>query len=393
MELTLAGAVESALRENLLIKEEGILVRRAEAEVTANQGEFDPSLKFDAGKSFSRESTFSTIASDEQEAVTYGVSIGGKVRTGTAYELRYSESSVERSQTLFLVTNPYYTSDLTLSVTQPLLRGMGRKAQEARLNSARSGFEAARLGAELRAVEVISDTAAAYWELYFSRSNLEVAGDSLKLAKNLLKEVKTKIRAGTLASVEIYKAEAEVALREERLLRAEKAVYDAEDALRALMNSEQWAPEIVPVDSPPEPRETPKEQALIEAALENRRDYRQALREYESREALTGYYRNQKLPGLDLTAGAGLSGLSGNRSHALDDVSTGDFYSWQVGVEFSIPLGNRAASGNYLKAKREEEGRAGQKGHCGGDKGSPQGHAPCRKIYKCHRSHQDSLLQ
>lgn len=355
LELTLAEAVNAALGQNLAIAEQALLVERAEADVLAGEGEFDPFLSFDLSRSYSRESTFTAIASAEEESVDYGVSLGGKVGTGTAYELRYSESKVERSETLFLEVNPYYSADLMLTLTQPILKGLGRPVQEARVRTSRKSLEAARLGAELTAEEVIAETAAAYWDLSFAISDREVARDSLRLAQNLLEEVRTRINTGALAQVEIYKAEAEVAVREENLLQAQKAVLDAEDRLRALMNSEEWALEIVPVDSTPQPKEEPGQQAVLEAAMENRRDYRRALREHEGRMAMSRYYRNQRLPELDLMASAGLSGLSGARSEAVDDASSGDYYSWLVGFELSIPLGNRAASGNYRKAKRDED--------------------------------------
>jgi len=358
LELTLADAVNSALEQNLAIAEQNLLVDRAEADVLAGEGEFDPSLSFDLSRAYSRESTFTAIASAEEKTFDYGVSLGGKVRTGTAYELRYSESKVERSDTLFLETNPYYSADLMLTLSQPLLKGLGRPVQEARVRTSRKGLEAARLGAGLKAVEVIAETVAAYWDLHFAIGDREVAVDSLKLAQNLLEEVRTKIKTGALAPMEIYKAEAEVAIREERLLQARKAVSDAEDLLRALMNTEEWALEIVPVDSPPQPSAAPEQQEVLETAMENRRDYQQALREHEGRMVMSRYYRNQKLPELDLRASAGLSGLSGDRSEAVDDASSGDFYSWLVGLELSIPLGNRAAAGNYLKAKRDEDAAA-----------------------------------
>ncbi len=355
LELTLDEAVSTALRENLSMEEAEIAIRGAEADIKTNMGEFDPALRFDIDASHSIEPTPTIVTSPEEDTIGYGVSFFGKARTGTEYEIRYQGRRTEIGENPFFRINQYYSTGVTLLLNQPLLKGFGTSVQGARVDASRKGLDAARLEAGHKAMEVIAETAAAYWQLYFARSDLEVAEDSLKLAENTLLEVRTKIKAGALAPVEVYKAEAEAAVRQERLLRAEKTVLDAEDALRALMDYEDWAREIIPIDSPPAPEDVPPLEGLLEAATGNRPDYLRALKDFEGKKILSRFYKNQKLPDLSLTAGAGLSGLDESLGNAVDDAASGDFYTFQAGVSLSIPLGNRSAAGRYLKAKREEE--------------------------------------
>jgi len=355
LELTLAEAVKNALRENLSMAEERILFKVREAEIKIKEGEFDPALKFELNEYFERSQSATTFISGEERGFTYDVSFGGKIKTGTAYELKLSGAKTEVSETPFLLLNPYYSSELVLSVTQPLLKGFGRSIQESNLQVAKNNLKIAALGIEHRAMDIIARTAGAYWDLYFSKSNLDVAELSLKLAENLLNEVKAKIDAGELAPVEIYKAEAEVAIREEQVLRAKKALSDAEDALRVVMNLNDWQKRIVPVDVPPEPKEIPALETLLGIAFENRRDYKQAFKEYKNKKILRRFYENQKLPELNIVASVGLNGLNGNYGDALDRTASGNYYSWQFGLSLNIPLGNKIAVGNYLRAKYDEE--------------------------------------
>jgi outer membrane protein TolC len=132
-------------------------------------------------------------------------------------------------------------------------------------------------------------------------------------------------------------------------------VFDAEDALRAIMNSTEWHGEIVPVENPPEPVDSPALAGLLDDAFENRRDLKQLKTELQSREIMQNYYKNQMLPELDLVGSAGLSGLSNSHGSAFESATEGDFYSWEVGVTLEIPLGNRAQKGQYLRAKHEAE--------------------------------------
>jgi outer membrane protein TolC len=164
-----------------------------------------------------------------------------------------------------------------------------------------------------------------------------------------------KIEAGTLAPVEIYKAEAEAAIREERFLSARKAVFDAEDTLRAIMNTTEWHGEIVPVEVPPEPAPAPALAGLMEDAFANRRDLKRVDTELKSREIMRNYYKNQMLPEFNVVGSAGLSGLSDSFGSAIDSTSDGNFYNWKVGLVFELPIGNRAKKGQYLRAKNEAE--------------------------------------
>ncbi|GAB4388587.1 MAG: hypothetical protein Kow0025_08810 [Thermodesulfovibrionales bacterium] len=358
LELTLPEAIGIALRENLSLAESDLLLKIAGAEEEASLGDFDPSLSARVNDSYRKGQTAATFLSAEEDVMSYEVGVGGKVRSGASYGLKWSveRTKVGESPELapFILLNPYYTSEFTLSVSQPVLKGLGRSVQESGVRVARNNVEAAELAAGHEAARVAFDTVSAYWGLYLARYDKEVAELSLRLALSTLEEVRAKIEAGSLASVEIYKAEAEAASRQERLLEARKALRDAEDRLRSVMDYTDWGVEIVPVQSPPEPEPSPEEGALVEAALENRRDYAQALKDLDSRRIMREFYRNQKLPSLDVSASAGLNGLDGGFGDVMDASTSGDFYSWQVGLEFSMPLNNRAARGNYLKAEYEE---------------------------------------
>ncbi len=359
LELTLGEAVGAALSRNLSVEEEAILRKSAEAAILEAKGEFDPTLGVEISATKRKEASVTSFVSSEQETVNYEASLGGKLKTGTAYELAIEGAKVDRSANPFLLITPYYPyypSDIVITITQPLLKGLGVKVQESNIRAAEAESEAARLRAEHRAMGVVAETVSAYWELYFARANLNAAEISLRLAESTLKAVNARIEAGTLAPVEVFKAEAEAAIREEKFLSGRKAVFDAEDALRAIMNTTDWHAEIVPVEVPPEPTpEAPVLEGLLTDAFENRRDLKQALSEQKSREILRDYYKNQSLPKLDLIGSVGTSGLGSGYGDALESAGEGDFYSWRVGLALEIPLGNRARKGRYLRAKHDVE--------------------------------------
>ena len=356
-ELTLKEAIDIALKENLSLMEERQNLGVSEADIKVKGGKFDPKLKLRVSGSYEKRHApfhYYLMKAREGQTVIAGAGIEGKVNTGATYELRWTNRRFEGPQT-FPTINPYYTSELTLTVSQPLLKGMGKETQESNLNIAKNNLEISKLRLDDRASQIISDTTKAYWGLLSARDELEVAEFSLRLARNLFEEAEAKIEAGVLAPVEIYKAEAEVALREKALLRAKKLVSDAEDRLRATMNLKEWHKEIVPVERPPEPSGLPSVESALDTALSKRKDLRQASIKKKNKRILRKFYENQQLPDLSIFGSAGLNSLNGSYGGSLDKLSSGRYYSWQAGLSLSMPIGNGTAKGGMLKAKYDEK--------------------------------------
>lgn len=352
--LTLREAVSAALGRNLGLEQERKAGKISEADITAKEGVFDPLLRLEAGEQFSKSPSPSLITGAEQRVITADAGIGGKITTGTIYELKWTNERF-RGSSSFLLLNPYYRSELTLSIAQPLLKGFGSEVQESDLNVARNTFEISKLRIDEQSILVISETMRAYWDLISARDDQEVAELSLRLARNILEEVRARIEAGVLAPVEIYNAEAEVSLREEGLLGAKKLVSDAEDRLRTVMNAQDWSGSIVPAERPSGPAGIPALDVSLEAAMEFRQDLRQARVDKKSKDIVLRFSENQLLPDLSIVAQAGLNGLNGSYGDTIDKMGSGSYYSWQLGLAFSIPLGNRTAKGNMLKARYDRE--------------------------------------
>lgn len=357
VELTLKQAVGTALKENLVLAGERLGSRVSESDVLVKEGEFDPAFRLQAGESFQKGFTDPTQAAflgNEQRVFSAEVGVGGKAHTGTTYELKWANKRF-KGDTAFLPENPFYTSELVLKASQPLLKGFGREMQDTSLNVARNTYEITNLKLEDRALQVISETAKAYWDLMSAREDLEAAELALKLAMNLHEEMRARIDAGLLAPVEIYKAEAEVSLREEAVIRTKKLISDAEDLLRTKMNVKDWNSRIIPLDRPSGSFEAPPLESALAAAVENRRDLKQLAIDRKTKGILRRFYENQLLPDLSITGSAGLSGLNGSYGDAVDKLDSGRYYSWQFGLALTVPIGNRTAKGNALKARFEEE--------------------------------------
>lgn len=351
--LTLAQAVEISMAQNLAIEAEGYTLDSSRASVMAEQGRFDPNLKFSLSHSASGYESPSSLEPSNEETFQGDVSLQVYSPYGTTYEFRLGTEWVT-SDLAFLVDEPYYESELAVTMTRPLLRGYGEDIPTTAIRVAENNLEMSRLQYDETVMAAVAAAIEAYWELFFARADLEVGRTSLELAQNLLSEVQDRIRVGKLASIEVFKAEAEVAKRQELLIKAGKAVSDAEDTLREVMNLEDWDREIVPADLPPEPVAQMGLESALKIAFERRPDYRRAMYESENKVEFRKYYENQKRSQLDLFATYSSNSVNGEVKEVPWAAFPLDTSSWSAGLNFSRPLGGREAEGQYRKALNDE---------------------------------------
>lgn len=354
--LTLAQTMEISVAQNLYIKAENYTLASSRASVLTEQGKFDPNFKFTLSHAAGGYESPSSLEPTSEERFRGDMSLQLFSLYGTTYEFRLGTEWVT-SDLAFLIDEPYYESEVAFTLTRPLLRGFGEDIPTTGIRVARNSLEMSKLQYDETVFSAVASAIEAYWELFFARADLGVAKKSLELARNLLKEVQNRIRAGKLASLEIFKAEAEMAKRQELLIRARKAVSDTEDMLREVMNLRDWDREIVPADVPPEPVRPMDLGEALQLAMENRPDYRRALLDSENKVELRKYYENQKKSQLDLFATVSSNSVD---DHIRDVPWTAfplDTSSWSAGLNYSKPLGGREAEGQYIRAM-SEEGRA-----------------------------------
>jgi outer membrane protein TolC len=195
-------------------------------------------------------------------------------------------------------------------------------------------------------------------ELVFVIENLEVQRRSLQLAQELMTLNKARVRAGVAAPVEVTQAEAQEAARLQDVILAEKAVRDAEDTLKVILNipaSGSWGQEIQPTSALSfEPKPINLEET-IRRAMENRYEYKSAKLDIENKELSVRLTRNQLLPDLSLAGSVSTNGFGTDYGKNMSSLGSGDFVSYSVGVVLTVPLGNRAAESTHTKARLTAE--------------------------------------
>jgi outer membrane protein len=375
IELSLDEAVELALRRNLGLVVERFTRTQAQLAIDQALGIYDLLASATLSAADQSSATISRLSASESNQQQWNFSLGQTIPTGGQVAVGF-ENTREESNNPFATVNPSFDSNLTFSFSQPLLRDFGRAPLERQLLLAQSQSRGGGREFERQVVASLQQVTNAYWALVEARQQLVVARESLGLATELHERNRIQVDVGTMAPLELVQSEAAIATREEDIIRSQQAVGDSEDTLRRLLNlpaGPLWEAEIRPMTDPEVERTALDVNTAINTAFQGRPEVRAQQLLIEQARINSAYFRNQKLPSLDLEVSYGYSGVGGNLiirdddtneilqvvpgtySDSLDQITGLDFDGWTAALTFGFPLQNRSARAASLSADLELE--------------------------------------
>jgi outer membrane protein len=387
--LTLREATALALDNNL-----NVAVRRyepavADAGVLGERGAFDPTLSF-----FGRQAEFTSLSVDpftQSQPSVVNRNRGGSATysdptaIGGLITARFSGNANRFGDPRFAVS-PAYDSALFLAYDQSLLRGFGLKVNKAGIRIAQRNQSISQSQFRQAVIDTLQSVEKAYWDLKFALQDLAVKRFSLTLSEETLGQNQIRVEVGTMAPIDVTSAEAEVASRSQDVLLAENALQNARDLLLLVLNqpnsSPLWVLPVNPVDEPPfDPELTIDLEGAIREAYANRPDLEQTEYLLQNDEDIVLRARDAMRQDLTARASYQRSGLTGKNTFNLGDPNdpTDDiparsllneswidsakqvyqdvFDSWEVSLNWAIPLGNKKAKADFLTARLRQEQR------------------------------------
>ena len=360
--LSLREAVLLTLKNNLDIAIANYNPKITAEGITIAKAVFDPvaSLTADANRTVTPVASGLAGATAESRIENQDVnaSLTQQLPIGGSYTLNLSNNR-QFTNSSFALINPSYKTFLTLSITQNLLKNFGPDVNTAAIKIARINQAISVTQFRQQANQVITNVHNAYWNLVFAIENLEVQKRSLRLARELEDLNKARVRAGVAAPVEVTQAEAQAAAQVQNVILAEKAIKDAEDQLKLIINipdgEKIWARTILPADAPPFEVVQVDADASIQEALEKRPEYAAAKLTLQNTDINLRVARNQLLPSLQLQGSLGLNGLKDDLGGDYGRLTSGDFTSWSAALVLSYPLGNRSARSAFVQARLTDD--------------------------------------
>jgi len=351
LELTLAGAQELAVRNNLGLKIEDLSSEAAMFAARGSWGAFDWRVDANGGVVDDQFKSNSVFGGSYTNTQSFGLDLVRPVTTGGTFKAHFDTANTKTDNTFSALSTS--TSDVvSLSYVQPLLRGAWRQYATAQQVIADLAWR--RQTEHERSVrqKLLLDVATAYWDLVAARADREVAESSLGLAKTQLDQDRRRLDAGAGTPIDVVAAETQVANREETLLLTDVRVRQRGDALRRLIlpgaDPASWETELVP--STPLPADVsasvaPDWGSALETALQHRAELRQQRLSIDEQKLSYSQRVSEKRPGLDLAVSAIGKGFSGDSKDAFDEAGRYDFPTYEATLTFSYPIGNHTASG------------------------------------------------
>lgn len=346
--LTLNTAIRMAVEKNLDVRAELYNPAQYESDINRNRAIYDPMV---------------TVQTSYSDATTPSVnpnsplSISGKatqMNAGLSQLLWTGGTASAGFNNAYNSTTAnsynYWQSSLGVSLSQPLLKNVGREATEIAINVSRTSKFASLERFNVRLLTTVAQVRTEYYKLHSLREERGVKKVSLELARKILSDTQARVKAGVLPAMEILNAEFGAVTREKELIDAERAVSDQVDVLRLLLQTDPQVTDLQTVDLPPRDKYDVVESEAIQKAL-NRPDIREQKRNLELNELQTRNLSQKTRPELTLNASAQLTGLDNEYQRNIDKIFTFDNPAWSIGLNLSYPLGNGAAENDLRKSK------------------------------------------
>lgn len=374
--LTVRDAIIKGIQNNLDIKAEEINIPIGKEGVTINKSTFDPSLN--ASISSADQKTPSSTIMTRDDFNRYRdvrATIGLQKRFLTGLESSLSVSTLKSMNNSSVdALRPQYSNVVVLDLTQPLLKDFGGDVNSAHIKiSEKQLLRAANLYLD-KATRISGQIELTYYDLALAEEVLACKIESRRLAQELLDANKEKFKAGLVPITEVEEAETAVASRNEEVILAMEHVETTTNNLLDLIgckSEDLLCKKTIKARLTQAKDDTlPSLDDFLDLALKHRPDLEAQRLLVEANDINLKYYKNQKLPRLDIEATLGINGLSGGDRPVTFGGSNyssplvGDYWDsikdttrdkqWYVGMRLSYPIGNRGPEARYRQADLEK---------------------------------------
>ncbi len=344
---------------------------------------FDPALTGTLALSDTVSPTSNTITTgafatrNKANSFNFGYSQG--FTAGSLLSLSFNNS--RSTTTGFTSQLPTISSSFRATVRQHLLSGFGFGPNTRFIRIAKINREISDVSFKNQVITTVAQIQNIYWDLVNAYEDVKVKERSLALANKTLSDNKKQVEIGTLAPIEITRAQAEVATRQQDLIVSQtnlqlQQLLMKNAVTRNLSDQALAAAPVIPTDTivVPEVEQVRPIQDLINDALSRRPDIASQRMDLKSRDISKKSARNALLPTLDLLGWYGGSGLAGDPTNCIvtrelpcTPIDTGrrgyggafgDAFDATnpdkgVALQLNIPIRNRSAQADQVRSELE----------------------------------------
>jgi outer membrane protein len=317
---------------------------------------------------------------------TQGFAFGGAL-TGT-----FNNTHLTTNNPTSLLT-PQLGSTFQFRFTQNLLQGFGSLPNTRFIRIAKNNREISDVAFRLQVITTVDQIENMYWDLVYAYENVRVQQESLTYAQKALEDSKRQAQVGTAPPIQVVSSQSTVATDQQNLIVAQNNLQLQQLLMKNALSRSIEDPvlaeaDVVPTSGMEIPQQEPivPIQDTINEALQHRAELVESRIDLNSRDINSKAVRNAMLPTLQAFAYYGGSGVGGdvnalvpncsNTTNSLcfnpstapppfqntSSVSYGSTLNQLVnstapdkgvGLTLSIPIRNRLAQSNQVRAELE----------------------------------------
>jgi len=310
--------------------------------------------------------------------------------TGTNMSVGFNNTRQTFGNAPFTLLSPQLNSSFNFRLTQHLLQGFGFAPNTRFIRIAKNNREISDVAFRWQITTTVDQIENMYWDLVFAYENVRVQKEQLAFAQKTLSDNQKQVQIGTLAPIEVVRAQSTVATNQQTLTLAltnlELQQLLMKNALsRTLVDPVLADAEVIPTSTMelPAQESVVPIQDLVNEALSHRPELAEQRINLSNTEISNKAIRSALLPSLDLFAYYGGQGLGGAQNSSyiclvdptnqfcpqppgsfkpVPTVGYGSTLNQLVnstapdkgmGISINIPLRNRAAQSTQVRSEFE----------------------------------------
>lgn len=318
--------------------------------------------------------TGTTSLISRQDTSNYGIQKGFLTGTTVALGLNSNRTTSNNPRDDI---NPRSQAGLNFQLTQRLLQGFGPGINSRQIHIARNNREVSDLTFKLQVETTVAAISSLYWNLVALNEQVKVAQEAVAAAQRLYEDNRRQVEVGTMAPIEVTRAEAQIAAGEQQLTLARMQVLQQETILKtALSRTGVASPSlqdahVIPTDVIRVPDVEPIQpiQDLTALGISSRPELAQSRIQIQNQELTIRGSKNALLPSLDAVVTMSNSALAGDPTTfaappgsirnnnpffiggygtVLSQIFSRNFPNYAAGFNLNIPLRNRAAQAQVI---------------------------------------------
>ncbi|HTS70842.1 MAG TPA: TolC family protein [Terriglobia bacterium] len=356
-------------------------------------GTFDPSLFFSYG--WNQNTTplgtaeVTGVPYVDLQGSSYTTGFTQAFQSGTSYQVILGGSR-GTTTSLTPVYNPQVNTFLGVGFTQPLLNGFGRRANSVQIRIAKNNMKVADSVFRQQVITTLGTVLNDYWDFLSDKENVRVKEQAMAYSQKLLEDNKKQVEIGTLAPIEVVRAESEVATDQQALIVAQTNLQQQGELIKTALarhvDADLATAQIEALDKLPEPRpdDVPPLEEALRRAYANRPEIEQTEMNLKTEDVNLAARRNGLLPSLNIFGTYAAEGLSGHQilcpagatpygqgciqaggfvpstgksvgglSEAFTQTMQAQYPNYSFGLNLNIPIRNRQAQADMARALLE----------------------------------------